>query len=150
MAKPKNVLFFMFDQLFWEYLNCYGHPDLHTPNIDKLADKACGLIVPISSRSYVLHQGYRPTRGAMCTVEQPHLNVPILMLMHDWPLVHWNDGIWRRWAIAQCTMGSFSVVVVPPSFDNNLGFPQRVEDFAVQQLVAHSPIEAFAISVLPG
>jgi hypothetical protein len=69
--------------------------------------------------------------------------------VHDWPLVHLDGGLWRRRAIAQCTMGSFGVVVVPPSFDNNLGFPQRVEDFAVQQLVAHSPIEAFAISVLP-
>ena len=39
MAKPKNVLFIMFDQLRWDYLSCYGHPDLHTPNIDKLADK---------------------------------------------------------------------------------------------------------------
>ena len=76
MAKPKNVLFIMFNQLRWDYLICCGHPDLHTPNIDKLADKACGLIVPISSRRYVLHQGYRPTRGAMCTVEQPHLSGP--------------------------------------------------------------------------
>ena len=82
--------------------------------------------------------------------EQPQLSGPILMLVHDWPLVHRNDGLRRRWAIAQCTMGSLSVVVIPPSFDNNLGFPQRVEDFAIQQLFAHSPIEALAISVLPG
>ena len=47
-------------------------------------------------------------------------------------------------------MGSFGVVEVPPFFDNNLGFPQRVENFAVQQLVAHSPVGTFAISVLPG
>ena len=66
------------------------------------------------------------------------------MLVHDWPLVHRNDGLWRRWALAQCTMGSFGVVMVPPSFGNYLGFPQRVENFAVQQLVAHSPVEAFA------
>jgi len=38
-------------------------------------------------------------------------------------------------------MGSFGVVVVSPSFDNNLGFPQRVEGFAVQQFVAHSPLK---------
>ena len=53
--------------------------------------------------------------------EQPHLSGPIWTLVHDWPLVHRNDGLWRRWAIAQCTMGSFGVVMVPPSFDNNLG-----------------------------
>ncbi|GAA6202814.1 sulfatase-like hydrolase/transferase [Aquicoccus sp. SU-CL01552] len=39
MAKPKNVLFIMFDQLRWDYLSCYGHPHLDTPNIDRLAEK---------------------------------------------------------------------------------------------------------------
>ena len=29
----------MFDQLRWDYLSCYGHPHLHTPNIDRLAAK---------------------------------------------------------------------------------------------------------------
>ena len=37
MTKPKNILFIMFDQLRWDYLSCYGHPHLHTPNIDRLA-----------------------------------------------------------------------------------------------------------------
>nr|WP_269150137.1 sulfatase-like hydrolase/transferase [Ruegeria lacuscaerulensis] len=30
-------MFIMFDQLRWDYLSCYGHPHLHTPNIDRLA-----------------------------------------------------------------------------------------------------------------
>jgi arylsulfatase A-like enzyme len=29
----------MFDQLRWDYLSCYGHPHLQTPNIDRLAAK---------------------------------------------------------------------------------------------------------------
>jgi arylsulfatase A-like enzyme len=33
----RNVLFIMCDQLRWDYLSCYGHPQLHTPNIDALA-----------------------------------------------------------------------------------------------------------------
>ncbi|GLT10955.1 phosphonate monoester hydrolase [Sulfitobacter porphyrae] len=37
MAKPKNILFIMFDQLRWDYLGCYGHPHLKTPNIDRIA-----------------------------------------------------------------------------------------------------------------
>ena len=45
-------------------------------------------------------------------------------------------------------MGSFGVVMFPPSFDDDLGFAKRVEDFAVQKLVAHSPVETFAVSVL--
>nr|WP_256439782.1 sulfatase-like hydrolase/transferase [Ruegeria sp. R13_0] len=30
-------MFIMFDQLRWDYLSCYGHPHLQTPNIDRLA-----------------------------------------------------------------------------------------------------------------
>lgn len=37
MARAKNILFIMFDQLRWDYLGCAGHPHLHTPHIDALA-----------------------------------------------------------------------------------------------------------------
>jgi arylsulfatase A-like enzyme len=33
----RNILFIMCDQLRWDYLSCYGHPRLATPNIDGLA-----------------------------------------------------------------------------------------------------------------
>lgn len=39
MGSPRNILFIMFDQLRWDYLSCYGHPHLHTPNLDRLASK---------------------------------------------------------------------------------------------------------------
>lgn len=39
--------------------------------------------------------------------------------------------------------------MVPPAFDDDFGLTQRVEDFTGQQLVSHSPVEAFAISALP-
>lgn len=35
----RNVLFIMCDQLRWDYLSCYGHPHLRTPNIDWLASQ---------------------------------------------------------------------------------------------------------------
>ena len=35
--KAKNILFIMCDQLRFDYLSCYGHPRLKTPNIDALA-----------------------------------------------------------------------------------------------------------------
>jgi len=35
----KNILFIMCDQLRWDYLSCYGHPHLHTPHIDRLAER---------------------------------------------------------------------------------------------------------------
>ncbi|MEM9551257.1 MAG: sulfatase-like hydrolase/transferase [Pseudomonadota bacterium] len=37
MGAAKNILFIMFDQLRRDYLSCYGHPHLNTPNIDRLA-----------------------------------------------------------------------------------------------------------------
>ena len=39
MNKIRNILFIMADQLRWDYLSCYGHPHLKTPNIDNLAEK---------------------------------------------------------------------------------------------------------------
>ncbi len=37
MARHRNILFIMCDQLRWDYLSCAGHRTLHTPNIDALA-----------------------------------------------------------------------------------------------------------------
>ena len=39
MAKAKNILFIMCDQLRADYLSCAGHDRLETPNIDKLAER---------------------------------------------------------------------------------------------------------------
>lgn len=37
MTRRPNILFIMADQLRWDYLGCYGHPSIATPNIDRLA-----------------------------------------------------------------------------------------------------------------
>ncbi len=71
------------------------------------------------------------------------------MLVHGWPLVYCYDELWRRWAVTRSTVGSFGIVVFPPPFDDDLGFVQRVEDLSVQQFVAHAPVEALAIAMLP-
>ena len=39
MTSPPNVLWIMADQLRYDYLSCYGHSNLHTPNIDALASR---------------------------------------------------------------------------------------------------------------
>ena len=39
MNSPPNVLWIMADQLRFDYLSCYGHSKLHTPNIDALAKR---------------------------------------------------------------------------------------------------------------
>jgi len=39
MSNAKNILFIMFDQLRFDYLSCSGHPQMHTPNIDRIANQ---------------------------------------------------------------------------------------------------------------
>ncbi len=39
MNDRPNVLWIMADQLRFDYLSCYGHPHLHTPHIDALAQR---------------------------------------------------------------------------------------------------------------
>jgi arylsulfatase A-like enzyme len=55
----KNILFIMCDQLRADYLSCYGHPRLHTPNIDALAARGVRF-----SRTYVQSTICGPSR--MC------------------------------------------------------------------------------------
>lgn len=37
MARRRNILFVMYDQLRFDYLGCTGHPALKTPNFDRVA-----------------------------------------------------------------------------------------------------------------
>ena len=37
MAKVRNILFIMYDQLRYDYLSCAGHPHLKTPHFDRVA-----------------------------------------------------------------------------------------------------------------
>ncbi len=46
-------------------------------------------------------------------------------------------------------MGAFGVVVFAPLLDDDLGFPQGVEDLPVEQFIPEADIEALAISILP-
>lgn len=62
MSKIKNILFIMADQLRWDYLSCYGHPHLHTPNIDKLAQRGVRF-----DRAYVQSPVCGPSRASYYT-----------------------------------------------------------------------------------
>ena len=69
--------------------------------------------------------------------------------MHGWPLFHRDNSFWCWWAVSQCTVRSFGVVVLPPSLDYDLRLPERIEDFAVEQFVPHPGVEALDVAVLP-
>ena len=79
----------------------------------------------------------------------PPSSGPGSMLVHGGPRVHRDDGF-RRWAtVSQGAVGPDGVVMATLFLDQDLGLLQGVEDLSVEEFVAESGIEAFAISVLP-
>ncbi|MCB0097379.1 MAG: sulfatase-like hydrolase/transferase, partial [Caldilineaceae bacterium] len=58
----QNILFIMCDQLRWDYLSCYGHPHLETPNIDWLAQNGVRF-----DRAYVQSPVCGPSRACIYT-----------------------------------------------------------------------------------
>ncbi len=62
MAKVRNILFIMSDQLRWDYLSCTGHPRLETPNIDGLAARGMRF-----GRAYVQAAVCGPSRMSFYT-----------------------------------------------------------------------------------
>ena len=42
------------------------------------------------------------------------------------------------------------IEVAPPTFDDDLGLAQRVEDFAIEQFIAQARVEALDVTVFPG
>ncbi len=57
-----NILFIMCDQLRWDYLSCYGHPHLATPNVDALAKRGVRF-----DRAYVQAPVCGPSRMSFYT-----------------------------------------------------------------------------------
>ena len=68
VAKVRNVLFIMCDQLRADYLSCAGHPHLTTPAIDSLAAK--GVLFP---RAYVQSGVCGPSRMSAAIAEPPSM-----------------------------------------------------------------------------
>jgi arylsulfatase A-like enzyme len=58
----KNILFIMCDQLRFDYLGCYGHPHIRTPNIDALAARGVRF-----DRAYVQSPVCGPARMSVYT-----------------------------------------------------------------------------------
>jgi arylsulfatase A-like enzyme len=67
LKRVKNTLFIMCDQLRADHLSCYGHPHLHTPNLDALAAKGV-----IFDRAYVQSPVCGPSRMSYYTGHYVH------------------------------------------------------------------------------
>ena len=72
ISMPANILFIMCDQLRYDYLSCYGHRNLLTPNIDKLAARGvtftnayCQAPLCAPSRASFYSGRYQSSHGVM-------------------------------------------------------------------------------------
>ncbi len=104
MGKPKNILFIMYDQLRWDYLSCYGHPHLHTPNFDRLAARGVRF-----DRAYIQSPLCGPSRMSTYTGRYVHShgatwnNVPLKvgeLTMGD----HLRDAGMECWLVGKTHM----------------------------------------------
>ena len=69
MAKRPNFLFFITDQHRVDYLGCYGHPVLKTPNIDSIAARGTRF-----ERFYVATPVCMPNRATLMTGRMPSVH----------------------------------------------------------------------------
>ena len=65
--RVKNILFIMCDQLRADHLSCYGHPKLHTPHLDALAQRGV-----IFDNAYVQSPVCGPSRMSYYTGRYMH------------------------------------------------------------------------------
>src|SRR5262245_39650938 len=65
-AKRPNFIFILADDLGWSDLGCYGHPQLKTPNIDRLAREGT-----LFTQFYVNGSVCSPSRCAFMTGQFP-------------------------------------------------------------------------------
>jgi arylsulfatase A-like enzyme len=78
---PRNILFIMCDQLRQDYLSCYGHRKLNTPNIDSLAARGvrfsnayCQAALCGPSRASFYSGRYMSSHGVMANEDTTRLD----------------------------------------------------------------------------
>ncbi len=65
-SAPPNILFILADDMGWGDLACYGHPQVQTPHLDRLADQGTKF-----TQFYVANPVCSPSRAAFLTGEFP-------------------------------------------------------------------------------
>ena len=69
MPDQPNILFIITDQQYAGAMSCAGNPDVHTPNMDSLAESGVRF-----TRAYCTHPLCGPQRASFMTGTFPHIN----------------------------------------------------------------------------
>ncbi len=97
----------MFDQLRWDYLSCYGHPHLKTPNIDRLAAHGRAVrprLHPVADLRLVAHVDLYRALRALATARRGN-DIPLKvgeMTMGD----HLREAGMECWLVGKTHMAA--------------------------------------------
>lgn len=64
---PPNIILIIADDMNWDDCGAYGHPNIQTPNIDKLAEEGMRF-----DRAYITASSCSPSRASMIMGRYPH------------------------------------------------------------------------------
>ena len=66
-SSPPNLILIIADDLSWDDLGCYGHPNIKTPNIDQLAEEGMRF-----THAFLTTSSCSPSRSSIITGQYPH------------------------------------------------------------------------------
>lgn len=119
MSLP-NILF-MTSHDIGDWLGCYGHKTVHTPNLDKLAAKGCRF-----DNNFCTSPICAPSRGAMMTGRYPQTNGIMGNIQAPY---HWRYNKGERHLSHLLDEQGYHTVLFnfqhEATFDNPLGFRER-------------------------
>lgn len=112
---PPNIILIIADDISWDDLGAYGHPNIHTPNIDKLAKN--GLLF---NNVYLTASSCSPSRASIITGRYPHntdaeeLHWPLPPEQTTFPEKLKEAGYWTvasgKWHLGPQVMDRFDIV----------------------------------------
>ena len=66
-AEKPNFIIFIADDVSWDDFGCYGNPDVHTPNIDRIAEEGV-----LFEKAFLTTSSCSPSRNSILTGRYPH------------------------------------------------------------------------------
>ncbi len=65
--EPPNVILIIADDISWDDIGAYGHPNIHTPHLNEIADKGI-----VFNKAFLAASSCSPSRASIITGRYPH------------------------------------------------------------------------------